>query len=163
MQRERRGPEPGEFQDPLKNYEPPQYADDFERSLCEDTLAVIEHRPCVSVPPALPVRDALRMMAERNIACVVVVDEQTHPIGVFTEQDVTCRVAPRYHEVAHRPVSEVMTADPVVAYESETPARVLNVLGTGGFRHLPVCDVSGRLVGVIGARRLIAYLEQYVA
>jgi CBS domain-containing protein len=162
-QRERRGPEPGEFRDPLKNYEPPEYGDEFERSLCEDTIDVIDRRPYTSVAPATPVRDALRLMAEQNIACLVVTDGEDRPVGVLTEQDVTQRIAPRYHEAAHLPVGEVMTPGPLVVYESETPARALNVMGTGSFRHLPVCDVDGKLIGVIGARRVIAYLQQYVA
>ena len=162
MQRERRGPEPGEFKDPLKNYDPPAHADDFERSLCEDSVAVIEHRPYLSVAPTTPVREALRLMAEQNIACLVIADADERPIGVLTEQDVTQRIAPDYLQTAHLPVADVMTPDPLVVYESETPARALNVMGTGCFRHLPVCDVDGKLIGVIGARRIIAYLQQYV-
>lgn len=160
--RERRDPEPGEFEDPLKNYEPPEYGDDLERSLCEDTVEVVGHRPFLTVRAGATVAEALRLMADNGIACVVVIDEQHKPVGILSEQDVVNRIAPEYPRIADQPISTVMTAEPVVVYETETPARALNVMGSGFFRHLPVCDVNGKLIGVIGVRRLTEYLQQHV-
>lgn len=160
--RERQEPEPGEFSDPLKNYDPPRYADELERSLCRDAVEVIEHEPYTAITPGTPIRQALRKMAEDNIACVVVVDGENKPVGILSEQDVVNRIAADFERTADEPVSTVMTPQPVIVYESANPARVLNVMATGCFRHVPLCDVDGKLTGVIGARRLMRYLQQRI-
>lgn len=160
--RERHEPEPGEFHDPLKNYDPPHYADGFEKSLCQDSACVIEHEPYTAVTCDTPIRQTLRQMAEENIACVVVIDGERKPVGILSEQDVVHRIASDYEHLADDPISSVMTPNPVIVYESENPARVVNVMGTGFFRHVPVCDVDGKFIGVIGARRLMRYLQQQI-
>lgn len=159
--RERRKPEPGEFVDPLSNYDPPVYADEMERSMCEDAVTVIDHKPFAAMVSQERISQVLSHMAQDNVACVVIVDHDAKPIGIFSERDVLNRVMDHYPEIAEHPIDEVMTHDPVVVHPTDSPARVLNVMVTGGFRHVPVVDADGHLVGVIGARRTTAYLQRY--
>ncbi len=161
--RERRKPEPGEYEDPLSIYEPAVYDDPFLQSLCEDAVTTIEHRPFLSVLADQTVRKTIAMMNDHDGAAVVVVDEQARPIGMFSERDVLERIADHFADVADRPVREYMTPDPVVVYATDPPAQVLNVMVSGGFRHVPIVDVDNKLVGVIGARRVTAYLKKYFA
>jgi len=161
--RERRKPEPGEFEDPLSIYESPDYEDAFLKSLCEDATTQIEHRPYLAVLADERVGQATAMMNEHNSACVVVVDDEGKPVGIFSERDVLVRIADQFDDVVDRPVRDFMTPEPVVVYMTDSPAQVLNVMVAGGFRHVPVVDVDDRLVGVIGARRVTAYLQQHFA
>jgi len=160
--RHRRPPEDGEYRDPLSNYDPPEHQDPFERSVCEDTVAVIRSTPVLTITPDTSVRDALALMSEHDIASLVVVDQE-RPVGIVSERDVLTRIAEDYPRLADAPIRQIMTEDPVVVYETDTPARVLNCMASGAFRHLPVVDIDGKLKGVIGARRVIAYLEQHFA
>jgi CBS domain-containing protein len=157
--RYRRPPEPGEYEDPLSNYDPPEFEDEFEKSLRADAATRIEHRPFLAVPANETVRSALAMMAERDVACIVVVNDEAEPIGIFSERDVLNRVAASFEQTADQPVGGVMTGNPTVVYGSDPPAKVLNVMVNGGFRHVPVVDADGKLMGVIGARRMIGYLQ----
>ncbi len=159
--RERRQPEPGEFEDPLSVYEPTQYTDAFLESLCEDAVSQIEHRPYLAVLEDERVCQALALMNEHFSACLVIVDDQAKPIGMFSERDVLTRVADHLDEITDRPIKDFMTPDPITVYDTDTPAQVLNVMVSGGFRHVPVVDVDERLVGIIGARRVTAYLQKY--
>ncbi|MBI1367783.1 MAG: CBS domain-containing protein [Planctomycetes bacterium] len=160
--RHRTPPHTGEFNDPLSNYDPLDYTDALEKSLCEDPATAIESTPFGHVTPTTSVRETLRMMLERDAACMVVVSSGK-PVGIVSERDVLMRIADRYDELADAPVSRVMTPDPVVVNVTDSPARVLNQMGSGMFRHLPVVDVDGRLIGVIGARRVTAYLQKHFA
>jgi CBS domain-containing protein len=160
--RERRSPAEGEFEDPLSNYDPPVYEDDLERSLCDNTIEeVVDHKPSLSVKADQTVREVVKMMAAHNGASVVVVDENERPIGIFSERDVMNRVAMKFDELAEHPVKEVMTPDPVTVHLHDNPARVLNLMTSGGFRHVPVVDADDKLVGIIGTRRLTAYLQKH--
>lgn len=158
--RDRRPPEPGEFEDPLSNYDPPEFEDEFEKSLREDAVTRIDHRPFLSVPVGETVRSALAMMAERDVACLVVVNDAAQPIGIFSERDVLKRVSASFERMADQPVSAVMTESPMVVYASDPPAKVLNVMVNGAFRHVPVVDADGKLMGVVGVRRMIRYLQE---
>lgn len=159
--RERREPTPGEFEDPLSNYDPKEFEDDFERSLVEDNITSIPHEDFLTLNQTTPVGEALKAMAAANDACVTVVDDDSKPVGMFSERDVLRRVAGQFDAVKDKPLSEVMSPDPVVVHTDEPPARALNIMVTGGFRHVPVLDESDRVVGMVGARRVTAYLERF--
>jgi len=159
--RQRRDPEPGEFEDPLSNYDAKEFADPLDQSLAEDCVTTLPVEDYLKLNQSATVDEALRAMAEANDACVVVVNDEDQPVGVFSERDVLVRVAHRHAEVKDKPLSELMTRDPVVVHTDETPARVLNVMVTGGFRHVPLLDESDKVVGMIGARRMTAYLEKF--
>lgn len=161
--RHRRDPEPGKFEDPLSNYDEPEYADKLEHSLSEDSVTVINTTPFHAVSPDITVREAMHQMSEHTIACLVVIDGDDKPIGILSERDILMRFALEFDEVADQPLGNVMTKDPVVVHESENPARVLNQMYSGKFRHVPVVDADGKIIGIIGPRRTTSYLQSYFA
>ncbi len=161
MRRHRRTPPPGEFEDPLQNYDGPDFADDFERSLCEDIAGDLALTPCHAVTADTPVREVLILMNTEQVGAVVVVGSDSHPVGIFSERDVLNRLAGLYAHLKNRPISEVMTPEPAVAYRTDPPSRVLNMMATGGYRHVPVVDADEKLLGIIGARRITEYMEKH--
>jgi CBS domain-containing protein len=159
--RPRRQPEPGEFQDPLSNYDQPRYDDGLERSLCQDKIAkVIKIEPYERVDSTMTVRDVITDLVEKDIAAVVVTKDD-RPVGILTERDVQDRIANRLDELANKTVAEVMTKDPIVVFDTDSPARAMNLMTSRNVRHIPVVDADGRLIGVIGPSRLTSYLKQY--
>lgn len=162
MRRHRRTPPPGEFEDPLQNYDGPDFADDFERSLCEDKVGDLPSSPSHAVTADTPLRDVLAMMCAEQVGAVVVVGAHSHPIGIFSERDVLNRIAGLYAQLKNRPISEVMTPEPAMAYRTDSPARVLNMMATGGYRHVPIVDADEKLLGIIGTRRVTEYFEKHI-
>ena len=149
-----------DFKDPLKNYDKPVYHDDFERSLSEESVMVLQSTPFKTVSVDTTIEDAMKSMVELDIACLLVTKGESL-VGIFSERDILDKVASRYAQVRTRPVSEFMTREPVVAHETDSPAKALNLMSIGGFRHIPILDIDERLVGVIGPRRVINYLHGY--
>ncbi len=149
----------GEFEDPLSNYDLPAYSDQMERELVEDTIQAVVTRPLITVPPTTPVGEALQIMVDRDVACLLITDEQEHLLGIFSERDVLLRVADRFEQVRQQRISDVMTANPTAVYETATPAQALNLMAEAGFRHIPILDMSDRVVGIIGPRRVTRYLQ----
>jgi len=161
MRRERREAEPGEYSDPLKNYDPPEYADDLERALCDETLAAIKTKPFETIPPDMTVFDALKRFMELDIACLMVAEDD-RLVGILTERDILDKVAEQFEQHKLRPVRDFMTEKPVAAYITDSPAKALNVMAFGGFRHIPILDVDDKIVGILGPRRITAYIQQHV-
>ena len=157
--RARRGAPEGEFEDPLKNYEAPQYQDRLERALIEDKVGAMRTQPIATVGPEATIEGAMRKMSEFSVACVLVSDGKKL-LGLFSERDVLNKVVDRFDEIRCRPVTEVMTSDPLVTHESECPATAVNLMAVHGFRHVPVLDVNENLVGILGPRRVTSYLQE---
>ena len=141
-------------------YDPRSYDDQLERALVEESVSAIRTQPCMVVSPDASVERALRWLVGREIACLLVA-ENDRLVGVFTKRDVLDKVALRYDEVKNRPISELMTRNPVYVYETEPVAAALCVMAGGGHRHVPVLDNDDKIAGIVGPLRVTTFLAQY--
>ncbi len=161
MRRKRKGIQQGAYEDPLKDYSPPQFEDDLEQALCDTELATVDMKPFDAISPKTKVIDAMKNMAELGIACLMVARDDGKIVGVFTERDVLEKVAEDFEQVKNLPVRVVMTPNPICAYEMDLPAKALNLMATGGFRHIPILDADDHIVGILGPRRVTRFLQTY--
>jgi len=100
-----------------------------------------------SVPPTASVEDALRLMMEKGISAVLVMDQQ-RLIGIFAERDVTTKVVLPGHSAKATPVSDVMTGRPVCVSPDQTVDDAMALMTDKRVRHLPVIE-DERVVGLI--------------
>ena len=160
MSDESRFPSPDEFQDPLENYDPKTYDDPVEQALAEETVEAIQHEPFATISPDTSVAEAVRKLAGFHIACLLV-QVEGKLVGVFSDRDVLDKVALEYDQVKDRPVSEVMTADPVYVYSTDPTAAALSVMAVSGYRHVPILDLDDQLVGIASPQRVTAFLQRF--
>lgn len=153
--------EPEEFQDPLQNYDPKVYNDALEKALAEDSVAAIQYRPVAIVSPQTTIEEAIGQLVDLQVSCLLVEDEG-RLVGVFSDRDVLNRVALEFEQVKNKPVSEVMTKEPVFVYESDSSAAALSVMAVNGFRHVPVTDVKQKALGIISPHRVTAFLRRHL-
>lgn len=131
---------------------------DFRAYLETERVGRVDYRPPVWVSPTATVTEAVDQMRRRQVGCILVVDG-ARLAGIVTERDVLCKVLARSGGVAlGDPVSRVMTADPVVARTSDSLGSLFRQMFEGGFRHLPVVDDNGQLLGTISIKRVVRYL-----
>jgi CBS domain-containing protein len=147
-----------DWEDPLCNYEPREYADALEEALAEKTVAGIPSKPYAEIPPDKTIFGALQALSGLKVASLLVVDKG-RLVGVFTERDVLEKVSMRFDEVKDLPVREVMTANPIVIYETDPAASALSAIAAAGYRHVPVLDINETVVGVISPRRVFSFLQ----
>jgi CBS domain-containing protein len=100
--------------------------------------------------------DAVRLMHEQATDCLLVVDEG-RLVGIFTDRDAVLKIAGRRAD--SRPLTEVMTRDPVVLRHDDTVAVAINKMAVGGFRHIPIVE-DGRPTGVVSARDIFHHLAE---
>ncbi len=149
-----------EFIDPLSNYEPRTYESEIAQSLVEDPVSMIPSRPYAHVDSATSVASAVQVLHGLNASCLLVVDAD-RLVGVFTERDVLERVADNFPAIANRPVRDVMTADPLVVNERDPAGAALAAIVAGGYRHVPVLNAGGDVMGVVSPRRVFAFFERH--
>jgi CBS domain-containing protein len=102
--------------------------------------------------PEMTAHEAARVMAERDIGAVLVLDEE-RLVGIFTERDLMVRVVGAGRDPAATPLAEVMTPDPVCIDADMSIQQGMNEIAARRIRHLPVVR-DGRLVGLVSVRDL---------
>ncbi len=147
----------GGFQDPLENYDPPEYSDALEKALAEEPVSSIRSWPVSTVAPDTKAGDAVRMMSQEDVACLLVVEDEKL-IGTFSVRDVLNSVAEDFESSKDKPLSEVMTSSPTYVYDSDASGASLSVMAVTGFRHVPVLDLDGKVRGIINPQRVTDFL-----
>lgn len=106
------------------------------------------------VTPRDSVRQASRLMRDKKVAAVLVMDGD-RLTGILTERDMTVRVVAAGLDADATPVREVMTADPDTLAPDDTASDAIRMMRSRNYRHLPVVD-RGRVVGMVSVRDLYA-------
>lgn len=103
----------------------------------------------VTIRPDATVAQAAELLAQRRIGAVVVTADGSHPEGILSERDIVRELGRRGAEVLEARVSEVMTADIATCHTGDDAIAVLGRMTDGRFRHLPVVDDQGRMLGIV--------------
>ena len=117
--------------------------------------------PLVTVRPETRLALAIRLMQTRGVGALVVVDGDRRPVGIFTEADVLFKVAAQVEDLDAHTVSEFMTPDPDVLPADVPIAHALHLMSVHHYRHVPLVDAGGAVLGLIAFRDVVRYIETY--
>ena len=109
----------------------------------------------LSLPSTATVGEAVRLLAERRIGAVPVVDDVA-VVGIFSERDVVYGLARDGGAALDRPLSEVMTTPVQTVEPADAVIAALGLMTRRRIRHLPVVE-AGRLVGFVSIGDLVKY------
>jgi CBS domain-containing protein len=103
-----------------------------------------------TILPDATVLDALKLMAEKEIGALMVVDKKDKVVGIITERDYARKIILKGKTSMKTSVKEIMTpAAKMYKVNPDTSVEDCMVLMTGKhIRHVPVFD-GGKFVGVI--------------
>lgn len=117
-------------------------------------LVKLAHKPIVSVGPTARVIDAINLMLERRVGATVILDG-AKPVGIFTERDVMAKVVAKKIDPEATPITALMTSPVELISSRAAPNEALRIMVERHFRHLPVVDEKGQLVGMLSMRHLM--------
>ncbi len=98
---------------------------------------------------------AIRMMMDRHVGAVAVVDENGQIAGIFTERDVLRRLALSERDPKKTSVRHVMTTPGELATRTTTPGEALATMVERHYRHLPIVADEGQLLGMLSIRNVL--------
>jgi len=81
-------------------------------------------------------------------------------IGIFTERDFVNRVVAAGVD-ASRAVETVMTRTPKTVRRAASVQSAVELMASGGYRHLPVTGGGGEPLGVLSVKDVVRYLVEY--
>jgi CBS domain-containing protein len=122
---------------------------------------IIEGQELVTAPATMLVIDAARLMRERRVGAVIVVDYRKL-VGVFTERDALFRVVAEGLDPGAVTLEKVMTRDVKTIAPDKPFGDALHMMYEGRFRHVPVVE-NGIPIGIVSARDAMGpELEQFM-
>jgi CBS domain-containing protein len=132
---------------------------------------------CEEAPPRVgleaTVAEAIQVMLDKSVGGVAVVDAQRRVAGIFTERDVLSKLALSGLDPQKTPVRQLMTTPVDMATTETSPGEAFEEMMSHHYRHLPIVDKDGRLLGLLSIRHLLQWrleelgqqldsMEQYV-
>jgi CBS domain-containing protein len=129
-------------------------------------------RDVVSISPDASVLDAIRLMSDKGIGALVVMDRDAVK-GIVTERDYARKVILKGRASDTAKVREIMTTDVIATRSDESVEKCMNTMTDERIRHLPVVD-DGKVCGIISIgdlvkaiiadqRQAIEQLEHYIS
>jgi len=112
-----------------------------------------------AVAPDSAVIDAIRLMAEKGIGAVLVMDG-ARLAGILSERDYARKIVLRDRSSRDTPVAAIMTAEVVTVTPADTVEDCLQLVTDRRIRHLPVVE-GAAVLGVISIGDLVkSVIEQ---
>ena len=105
------------------------------------------------VNPATSVFDALKIMADKEIGALLVMDGK-RLLGVFSERDYARKVILKGKSSKEMTVREIMSVPPIFISPEETNEQGLAIMSAKHIRHLPVMD-GNQVKGVVSIGDLV--------
>ena len=100
-----------------------------------------------SIAPNATVFEALRIMAQKNVGVLLVIDKEKL-VGIFSERDYARKVILEGKSSKDTAVGELMTKDVYYIAPKNTLHESLAVMTSRRIRHMPVLE-NDRLIGIV--------------
>jgi CBS domain-containing protein len=110
-----------------------------------------------AVPVEASVADAIRKMLDYHVGAVGVVDQEGRVAGIFTERDVLRKLSLTKLDPEVTLVRDLMTTPVEMATQATGPGEAMATMVERHFRHLPVVNDDGKLLGILSIRNLLEW------
>lgn len=107
----------------------------------------------LSIGPGDSVLDAIKLMAEKGVGALVVMDGDALA-GIVTERDYARKVILKGRSSRETPVKDIMTPDVLTTSADQTVDICMNLMTDHRIRHLPVVD-GDRVTGLVSIGDLV--------
>ncbi len=129
-------------------------------------------RHIIAISPDTSVLEAIKVMAEKNIGSLVVMEDDKL-VGILSERDYARKVIVKGRSSKSTQVAEIMTVDVVTTSSDQTVDKCMALMTEMRIRHLPVVE-DGRVIAMISIGDLvqaiivdqkeeIEHLEHYIS
>jgi CBS domain-containing protein len=121
-------------------------------------------RAVVITHPGASLCEAARLMRDRRVGCLVVVEEKPRRepvvVGMITDRDITIGVVAADRDASCMHVSDLMSRDVITAREQDSLLDLLAAMRRKAVRRIPVTQARGNLVGVVALDDVLEVLSQ---
>lgn len=109
-----------------------------------------------NVSPSTSVLDALRLMTEKNISAVLIMNDE-ELLGIFTERDYARKVVLFGRSSKDTVVNDIMTPAPITVGSSDSIDLCMQIMTDKHIRHLPVVD-ENKVAGMVSIGDVVKFI-----
>lgn len=126
--------------------------------VCDPVSLILRKKGCdiFSVPSDTTVYDAMRVMADKEVGALLVVDDG-HLHGIVSERDYARKVILMGRSSKETPVSEILTEPLMTIAPDCSVDEAMRLITTHRIRHLPVVQ-NDKLMGLISIGDLVQWI-----
>ncbi|MFP5261975.1 MAG: CBS domain-containing protein [Blastocatellia bacterium] len=121
---------------------------------CSDIMT----KDVTACAPTTPLREVADKMDDDNVGVIPVV-ENGRLVGIVTDRDIVCRVLAEGRDTRSTPASEAMSEDLVTCTPDDSIHEAIRKMSEHQIRRIPICDMNGRLRGIISMADLALEAE----
>jgi CBS domain-containing protein len=114
----------------------------------EDILRIKGNR-VVKVSPSETIAVITKLMIDRGIGAVIVVDDTGALLGVLSERDIVLGLSRYADDVLNLTAEMLMRSDVSTCHPSDTLLHAMALMTDRRVRHLPVLGDAGDLCGIV--------------
>jgi len=138
----------------------PQAGTEVERSLMEDPVERLHPSRPLTVDLLTSLTEAIDVMRNHHIGCVLVTAADGSLAGILTERDLLHKVAGHGLELDQCAVQDFMTEVPETSRAEHPLGCALQRMIVSDLRYLPLVNETGRPVGISSSRDIIEYIAK---
>ena len=109
--------------------------------------------------PSVSLQEALDLMHSERSGYIVVADEHSNLVGMFTEREVLMKVLMPGVSLSE-PLEKYMRKDLHSLKKTDTVGNALEVMNQFGVRHVPLVDEFGQVNGILSIRTIVSFLAE---
>lgn len=114
------------------------------------TVGELMTRDPVMLQPNASLKDAARVMRDRDIGDVLVADDGGQLIGLLTDRDIVVRgIAGNGDDPSSTRVIDIVSRELETVSEKDPVDMVITKMRSKAIRRIPVVDAGGKAVGII--------------
>jgi CBS domain-containing protein len=119
-----------------------------------EDLLQMARKPAVSTHPTATAQEVAELLVREKVGAAVVL-EDGRLRGIVSERDIVGRVVALRRDPETTLVSEFMTAEVRTVHAGVKLDEAIDLMHAGNFRHLPVVDADGAVLGMMSIRHLL--------
>ncbi|RKX22678.1 MAG: hypothetical protein DRP51_01975 [Candidatus Zixiibacteriota bacterium] len=120
------------------------------------TLLEDKPRELITIEPETTLDDAMALMIEKNIGCLLVLDADKKLQGILSDKDIFKSIYETKGEYHSLRAKDIMTAAVIAGKLTDEVANVAWVMQKNYIRHIPILE-EGNVVGLISQRDILKY------
>lgn len=132
----------------------------LRENIRQEPVSRLALREPATAAPETSLREAIQLMRSKQLGCVIVIDNQRKPLGIFTERMLT-RLLARNAAILTETLNEHMSEFWPSVRLTDSIEQVLDAMLEKDMRFLAVIDEEGCLAGLAGQKGLMEYVAEH--
>jgi len=130
-------------------------------SFWEQKIGLVSLQKPAIVKSGTSIKEAVRLMQQMKIGCVLVENEAEKIAGIVTDGDLM-------HDFVGSTLSgdaaidNIMNTSMQMVDKNSTVTEIVELFYHNKFRHIPVTDEKEKVIGILSVRRLMNYIAEHM-